>query len=82
MTEREKLVELIANKPQPYTHESFADYLLDSGVRLPVRCSECKHHSTYVCRNDFTGIIHRCEYGIGTYDDDFYCAYGEKRSKQ
>ena len=44
-----------------------------------VRCGECKYHSTYVCRNDFTGISHHCECGVPTYDDDFYCFFGERR---
>ena len=45
-----------------------------------VRCKDCKHATFYNCKNDacYKRII--CEYGIGTDDENFYCAYGEART--
>lgn len=51
MTEREKLIELMCDERNPIWYgilsqadfEKFADYLLTNGVKIPVRCCECKH---------------------------------------
>ena len=50
MAEKERLIELLKQIPKNayralYAYEDydeFADYLLDHGVRIPVRCEKCK----------------------------------------
>ena len=75
MTEREKLIELIANKPQPYTYESFADYLLANGVKIPVWCKDCKHRGTDDCPMHYHGIEPNEDF-LKAVDND-WCCYGE-----
>lgn len=73
MTQKEKLIELIAKKPQPYTYEQLAGYLLANGVVIPVRCEECTHGE-----NDGTGI--QCRKYNKQFSNYDFCSYGERRS--
>lgn len=47
MTDRERLLKILNEPIFPHENvdplEAVADYLLDSGVRLPVLCMECKY---------------------------------------
>lgn len=81
MTEREKLIKLLSTTIYPREGadpaEVVADFLLDHGVALPVRCEECKFY-------DFKHPNYRQPWGVClmTYqakDNDDFCKYGERR---
>lgn len=49
----------------------------DTGdVTEVVRCKDCKHATFY---SRYKAIV--CDYEIETDDDNFYCAYGERKNK-
>lgn len=75
--ERERLTDLIASyfgvDPAYYGIEvsHFADYLIENGVVIPVRCKNCKH---YVW-DEFDGC-HVCLQLSKYVKKDFFCSYG------
>ena len=76
---REKLIEILR---QPiYLHldadpiEALADYLLDSGVAVPVRCKDCKRYVPSVGK---VGMCNRTMQGL--IGEDCFCSYGERRT--
>ena len=77
---REKLIELVRYMRRTVTpwHTSgdIADMLIANGMTIPVQCKDCKFYvwdefdGCYVCVR------------IGKFvDTDFWCAYGERRTK-
>lgn len=76
MTEREKLIELIENAPQPFTYGSFADYLLANGVAIPVRCKDCKFGKNTI----LNGFI-ECKILKRELRTDFFCGFGEWKTE-
>ena len=49
MTERDRLIKLLEDSPSLNAmdyrgYEWSADYLLEHGVKIPVRCKDCKHY--------------------------------------
>ena len=92
MTEKEKLMELLDNIvgfPATVLPGEAADYLLESGVTIPVRCGECKNydvetawckiHSCFVNSNgDFCHPWESNEWKM--FDGAYYCADGERRA--
>jgi hypothetical protein len=85
MTDRDRLIELLEDtaheKGGMPSFKDIADYLLANGVKLPVRCKDCKDyaavtvdgkpmHYGYCCNthDDVVGSKHR-------YEGDF-CSYG------
>lgn len=48
-------------------------------VQEIVRCKDCKHATFYSCKNDACYKSILCDYEIQTDDENFYCAYGERR---
>lgn len=84
MNDREKLVDLIAECRCvhffPDAIEPFADYLIANGVKIVVRCKDCKYYEpvgfneTLECWNSFWNN----EFCPETTPDDF-CSYGERR---
>lgn len=58
-----------------------AEYLITNGVRIPVRCKDCKH--SY--KSSGSSTRYRCECW-GVYDIDcevtpeHFCSYGERRT--
>lgn len=78
MTDRERLLKILNVPIHPHENvepvEAVADYLLDNGVAIPVRCKDCKIR----CR--ITGKLMCCGLtGIQT-DDNDYCSYGEREN--
>ena len=72
MTDRERLLEILNVPIYPHENvdpvEAVADYLLDNGVTIPVRCKDCKNRPcNRVCK------IFKRQMG-----DDCYCSYGER----
>lgn len=53
-------------------------YFID---KLPsiITCKNCKHAKFYACKNDYMGRYIICEYDVPTTDENFYCAYAERR---
>lgn len=99
MDTKAKLVELLKNIPQvnhyeaqvhgiDYVFECAADFLIDSGVAMPVYCCECKHwlpedlERCEAMKSEPYGLCNRypqrTDWQDITYEDDF-CSYGEKR---
>lgn len=78
---RKKLIKLIEHIVAPYFAAEIADRLIENDAVIAVRCKDCKHATFYSCKNDkcCRGII--CEYQIGTDDEIFFCAYGEREEK-
>ena len=77
MTDRERLLEIL-NKPIfPHENvdplEAVADYLLDNGVKIPVRCKDCTSwkRSTIDCG--------WCSAWEGMRYHNNYCNYGERK---
>jgi hypothetical protein len=93
MTDREKLIELIAECKDKYPcrgeqdyrefKEYLADFLLSKGVTIPVRCGECRHWDLFSI-NSQMGF---CIKPLGTYDDDIethatdFCSCGERKEE-
>ena len=82
MHEIEKLADLMYCSPTIETIvgnlESFkeaAAYLISKGVRIPVRCEDCKHWDDGRCECNTNGLVR--EY---TLFDDF-CSYGERKEE-
>lgn len=76
---REKLIDLIieAKRTDPETDsftEYLADFLIENGVVIPVRCGECKF-----AREPYKGGLY-CQ-GKHEVDPDHYCSYGEPKEK-
>ena len=71
MTDRERLLEILNVPIYPHENvdplEAVADYLLDNGVTIPVRCAKCKHYN-----NEF-GV---CEFWHGARRPEHYCGEG------
>ena len=72
---REKLIELITDIVGFISWDNItdlADYLIENGVVIPVRCSECKHLNKH-------GV---CEfhYDLVRFRND-YCSDGEPKEK-
>ena len=88
MTDRERLLELIGrvqDEGRDYSdvvcsyrtsNESLADYLIANGVKIPIRCKDCKH-----CDPE----NRHCDHPMGTEfpfprkAEDF-CSYGERKN--
>ena len=69
---REKLIELLITAKDLVTLTRQADFLIANGVTIPVRCKDCA-----VPHNRFTG----CPNLNGLIPpQDFFCAYGERRT--
>lgn len=77
MNEREKLISLLSGRSLdvPEDVEYVADCLISEGVRIPVRCRDCKYY--YV---DYEAEEAGCElYGGLTEPGQFdYCSLGER----
>ena len=92
---REKLIEILRKPIFPHElvdpTEAVADYLLDSGVTIPVRCKDCKYqikewhpdnrmiskgYYTYGCDRNFHRYSSNAVNGM---DNDF-CSYGERKN--
>ena len=71
---RENLIELLKSAddlPVVEAYDTFADYLIDNGMTIPVRCKDCKHFDCDYCWHE--KMEHsRCR------DYDF-CSYGERK---
>lgn len=75
MTEKEKLMELLDNIvgfPATVLLSEAADYLIESGVRIPVRCDDCKHEDDDVMCPIYSWWMED--------KDSFFCAFGERRA--
>ena len=90
----EKLLELIAQvqdcgadvtdvvKMIWVENQTLADHLIANGVVIPVRCEECKHSREYVCKVDPMRnhrLCYKDDVTVRFVEDDFYCAYGERK---
>lgn len=96
MTERERLVKIIANSPAHFCDgckespeeraesvEKLADYLIASDVVEVVRCRDCKHAREVRHRGEVMEGIYRCSYlkpNTDMFDID-YCRYGKRREE-
>ena len=75
---RDRLIELLDtafiksddNFGMPNVNQ-FADYLLENGVVIPVRCKDCK----YFTRNN--GGYCEGNVGLNMTNENQYCSYGE-----
>lgn len=94
MTERERLIELLdsadtcymqKSNPEPRYFSAFvADYLIESGVRLPVTCGECKYcfpyHRDYVRADEIYCSHYPYKNCYVLVEKDDFCNYGERRA--
>ena len=81
---KEKMMEILRNPIYPHLDvdsiEALADYLMDSGVVVPVRCKECKHWSGGV--GGCTDHVKCCKIGFYMVGEDGYCVYGERKTDE
>lgn len=84
MNVKEKLIEILSVPIYPHEQadlaEAVADFLLDNGVTIPVRCKDCKHWA-FTCDN--MGNCQNPRFAIpGTVDPTMcaheFCALGER----
>ncbi len=74
---REKLIDLITSyfgvDPAYYGIEvaHLADYLIESGVVIPVRCKDCIYNETGGCEHSESADV--------GYSPDYFCADGERK---
>ena len=62
------------------TPEDIADYLMENGVTVPVRCKDCRHWL-----KDVPGCIEtirRCRFGNYMVGTNGYCVYGERKGNE
>ena len=83
----EKLIELLEKAKETYysqllirgltsrelTVEFAADYLIEHGATIPVRCKDCIYNKNGSCYNSEELDLF--------YNKDFYCAYGEREEE-
>lgn len=79
MTERGRLLAILQIPIYPRegvdTVEAVADFLLDHGVKVPVKCKECEHWDSE------HGICNKhTEVNAVWMDADDYCSKGERRN--
>lgn len=81
MTDKEKLMAILRNPIYPHLDvdpiEALADYLIDSGVVVPVHCKDCKHWSDGVA--GCTDHVKCCKIGFYMVGENGYCVYGERK---
>lgn len=91
MDTKEKLVELLKNIPQVNHYEAqvhgydyvfgcAADFLIDSGVTIPVRCKECEFNHPYIAldgRRHNNCTHDRCS--LMWLGDEHFCSYGDRK---
>ena len=59
-----------------------AEYLINNGVRIPVRCKDCKHCRTaswgerFCARKQADGVYAE----LSNLSEDDFCSYGERRT--
>ena len=77
---RERLIEILRQPIHLHLDadptEALADYLLDSGVAVPVRCKDCKHWADGV--RGCTDHVKCCKIGFYMVGENGYCSYGER----
>lgn len=77
---REKLIELITDIVGFISWDNItdlADYLIENGVKIPVRSEECRKRKTEEC-----GMNLKTAYYYHSWeDDDDYCSNGEPKEK-
>ncbi len=79
MTERKRLIELLEIR-HFLTAETTADFLMDNGVTIPVRCSECFFSRKVDDREPKYKCVNICRDGCSKWlGSDDYCSYGERR---
>ena len=80
---REKLIEMIAGYSIDTQEavEFVADYLIANGVKIPVRCKDCKHYGweQEPCHGR-TQRFCKLHKGLVVVDKDTFCPYGERRT--
>lgn len=85
MTNREKLIELLESVPHPQRlyPDLFVDMLIENGVRVVVKCRDCKHMYQSEHARDWDGETPLCECGYSTMENRGYeyCSWGEKRKQ-
>ena len=78
-TMREKLIELLESAPghannEVYSFAEIVDNLIANGVRIPVRCKDCK----YWCK--FDGFGNCCSInGLDAAREEDFCSYGVRK---
>jgi hypothetical protein len=76
---REKLIELLTDIIGFIGWDNIkdlADYLIENGVVMPVRCQECKYHVANYCTRDIKGRTNAFYM-----EADDYCSYGIPKEK-
>lgn len=78
---REKLIDLISDIVDFLGWDNIkdlADYLIDNGIIIPVRCSECRKRKTEEC-----GMNLKTAYYYHSWEDDEdYCSDGEPKESE
>ena len=88
MTDKKKLAELIRKAELSMWGKSFgsalaenyyiAEYLIENGVIIPIRCSECKHKISWykhqIYGSDICGVS-----GMAIKENMDFCSYGERK---
>lgn len=76
MTDKEKIIEILQNKPYGYSsYEDFADFLIANGFIIPVRCHDC------IMYKQKEGKKHwgTCRFSKIPMEKDDFCSLGERK---
>lgn len=91
---REKLIEILKTAPFggkildywwfEETVAKFADFLIQNGVTIPVRCKGCKHwnHMEDGCGDCTNPRFHLPGHADPTMEADGFCLCGERKSNE
>ncbi|MBR4079683.1 MAG: hypothetical protein IKK29_05680 [Christensenellaceae bacterium] len=88
-TDREKLLELLDHATEVFRFDAWentdkiADYLIEHGVAIPVRCKDCKYYGItgYQACEVHSSTLFEDDYYIVTMEPDDFCSYGERKEK-
>lgn len=82
---KEKLMEILRNPIYPHLDadpiEALADYLIDSGVVLPIHCKDCKHYdnSEGIQWCHLNSKFYKGGFDWHSFPEDGFCYYGERK---
>lgn len=89
-TDKEKLIELLDHAAEVFRFDAWentdkiADYLIERGVTIPVRCGECKYSKLDPCEEPELKdcpLVWECFLDGNCYAENDFCSYGERKEK-
>ena len=76
---REKMIEILLQKPNKCTFEQLADFLIANDVVPVVRCKDCKHYENHKMKIYENCVISGKLIPTSPYG---FCFYGERKNNE